>query len=168
MPSFPDDIKFSVVKEDWNEYKLQDETILRTKIVLIKAVRDVDPRQGIGYNFNTQNHVAVFTSSDKKGTPGTKPYTPQELQASVVDEIDFEVVKEDWNSYQLEDGARIDIKLILTRVAKTDKFDPMGSPIYLTQTQTVIKPKIPKELQKKIISTSKTTKTEQKGTTYTV
>lgn len=168
MPSFPDDIQFDVIKEDWNVYKLPDGTILKTKIVLIKTVREINPAKNIGYNFNTQNHVAVFAPNDKKGAPTTKPLSPQELQLSATDDMDFETMKEDWNVYQLEDGARIEIKLIVTRIGKTDKFDPMGSPIFLTQTQTVIKPKIPKELQKSIISTTKTSKTEQRETSYTV
>ena len=168
MSSFAVDINFDVLKEDWNVYKLDDETTLRIKIVLVKISRVTEPGRGIGYNFNTHNHVAAFTPSDKKGTPSTKPYRPKELQESVVDDIDFKTEKEDWNSYQLEDDTRINIKLILTRVAKTDKFDPMGSPIYLTQTQTVIKPKISKKLRKKFVSTKKIGKSKARGTMYTV
>jgi len=166
--SLPEDVKFDVVDEYWNIYKLSDGSILRTKLVLIKVARGADASGNIGYNFNSQNLVASFTAVDKKGTPSTRPYTPQDLQSSIVEDLDFKTEKEDWNLYKLEDGTQIEIKLILTRVAKTDKFDPVGSPIYLTQTQTVIKPKLSKELQKKVITTMKSKTTEKKTTSYQV
>lgn len=166
--SLPIDVKFDVTKEVWNVYRLNDGTVLRTKLVLIKIVRGLDAKGVVGYNFNSQNHIAAFTSSDKKGTPSTMRYSPQELQSSIVEDMDFQVENEDWNIYELEDGTRIDIKLILTRVAKTDKCDPAGSPIYLTQTQTVIKPKLSKELQKKTIATMKAKGSKNKTTSYQV
>lgn len=166
--SLPVDVEFDVVKEVWNTYKLSDETTLRTKLTLIKIARGTDASGNIGYTFNSQNHVAAFTPAKKKGKPSTRPYSPKELQSSVVDDLDFKMVKEDWNTYKLKDGTRIEIKLILTRVAKTDKFDPAGSPIYLTQTQTVIKPKISKKLRRKMVTTTKTKARDKRSTSYQV
>ena len=166
--SLPVDVKFDIMKEDWNVYELSDGTILRTKFVLIKVARGVDASGNIGYNFNSTNHVAAFTPNDKKGTPSTIRYSPNELQSSIVEDVDFDAKKENWNVYDLEDKSRISVKLILTRVAKTDKCDPAGSPIYLTQTQTVIKPKLAKEFQKKVISTMRSKGPKSKTTSYQV
>lgn len=54
-------------------------------------------------------------------------------------------MKEEENKCTLEEESKIATRLILTRVLKTDKYDPSGSPIYFTNTQTVIKPKLSKE-----------------------
>lgn len=39
-------LKFKVIKEDWNEYELEDGTILRAKLVAVKMVRGIDPKTG--------------------------------------------------------------------------------------------------------------------------
>jgi len=39
-------LKFEVVKEDWNEYKLEDGTVLRAKLVAVNVMRGIDPETG--------------------------------------------------------------------------------------------------------------------------
>lgn len=155
MSQLPEDVDYIVEKEDWNVYELGDGSTLKTKFVMIKVARGIDAQGNASYVFSSQNVVAAITPNDKKGTPTAKKYSRQELEASIVDEMDFKTREEGWNIYQLRDGSKLEIKLILTRVAKTDKFEPTGSPIYLTNTQTVVKPKISKELQKKLVSAKK-------------
>jgi len=40
------DLKFKVIKEDWNEYELEDGTIIRVKLIATKISRGIDPKTG--------------------------------------------------------------------------------------------------------------------------
>lgn len=164
----PMDVDFKIEKEDWNVYKLSDGSVLKTRYVLSKVGRTLDQAGNPQYGFNSQNLVTTITPTEKKGQPDTKIYSPAELEASVVEELDFETVREEENRYVLEDGSKIVIRLILTRVLKTDKHDPSGSPIYFTNTQTVIKPKLSKELRERFISTQRRSKKREETTRHIV
>jgi hypothetical protein len=162
------DVDFKIETEDWNVYKLSDGSTLKTRYVLLKVGRTIDQAGNPQYGFSSQNLVATITPTQRKGTPDPRGYSPAELEASVVDELDFETVKEEENKYTLEDGSRIAIRLILTRVLKTDKYDPSGAPIYFTNTQTVIKPKLSKELKDRFVSTQRRSKKREENTRHIV
>ena len=40
------DLKFKVIKEDWNVYELEDGTVIRVKVVPVKISRGIDPETG--------------------------------------------------------------------------------------------------------------------------
>jgi len=66
------------------------------------------------------------------------------------EEVDFEVVKEEWNEYKLKDGTTLKVKLILLGVVRTNQYDPVGKPIYGVSSQNVIRvSNVPDELKKK-------------------
>jgi hypothetical protein len=70
------DMKFEVVKEDWNVYKLEDGTTLRVKIVAVKIVRAIDPKtQEILY------------------TPENEPYYHIKYQALIVADVPKNLLK---------------------------------------------------------------------------
>lgn len=150
MP-FPKDVKFEVVKEGWNEYKLGDGATLRTKLILGKIVIPAGfTLENTGsFNFQTKNMVAVYVPQNMKGTPLGRPLTPQELEASIVEDLDFEQTKESTNEYKLPRNIKIKLRFMLTRVAKTDKFNIDGTPIYTTQTQIVPIVKLPKGFRRR-------------------
>ncbi len=58
------------------------------------------------------------------------------------DEVEVLASKEEWNVYQLANGKELSTKTVIIRVcrAKTEKA-PDGEPLYLTQTQQIIKVK---------------------------
>lgn len=49
-------------------------------------------------------------------------------------EIDFETIKESFNTYMLADGNTLKVKCVLMKVLRTDKTDPEGVPQYLVKT----------------------------------
>ena len=53
------------------------------------------------------------------------------------------------NEYLLENGVRIKLRLMLTRVGKTDQFNVDGNPLYAVQHQMVPQIKIPKNFPKR-------------------
>jgi hypothetical protein len=46
------------------------------------------------------------------------------------DELDFEVVREPWSEYRLEDGTIYEIKIVLTNIRLKEGKDPDGNPHY--------------------------------------
>jgi hypothetical protein len=64
-------------------------------------------------------------------------------------EMDFKSVKEDWNEYQVNDGAMIRMKVVVTNIAKIpDKYDPEGNPIYVVKSSNVLSTSAPEKLKK--------------------
>jgi len=151
MSSYPQDVKFKVIKEDWNEYKLSDGATLRTKVVLAKVITQAGStvQNTEGFNFQTQNLTVAYVPQNMKGTPIGRPLTPQEILDSVIEDLDYEQTKEAVNEYKLSNNVTIKLRLMVTRVSKTDKFNVDGTPIYATQTQIVPQIKLPKGFGKR-------------------
>jgi len=64
--------------------------------------------------------------------------------------IDFKAVKEEWNEYDLEDGTKLKVKLILVDVLRLPDYNPLGEPLYQIMSQNVLKTTyVPDELKKK-------------------
>ncbi|MFZ0966014.1 MAG: hypothetical protein WAN82_05255 [Candidatus Bathyarchaeia archaeon] len=148
---YPYDVEFEIVKEGWNEYKLSDGARLRTKLILGKVVTPpgVSPENAMEYSFNTQIMVVTYVPQSKKGTPSGRILTPQEIGDAVVEDLDFEQTKVATNEYVLENGVRIKLRLMLTRVGKTDQFTADGSPLYAVNNQIVPEIKVPSTLRKR-------------------
>jgi len=65
-------------------------------------------------------------------------------------EVDFTEEKEYWNVYQLEDGTTLKVKLVLRGVKRLKKHNPDGTPIYLINSQNIIRAvNIPADLKVK-------------------
>lgn len=130
------DLDFDVLREPWNLYQLEDGTILRVKYVLTRVVRQRDTVGRIGYAFKGQNVVSLSNfPKELKGPPSPRMYTPEELQASIVnDNVRYSTLEEEWNEYIAEDGANIRVKITVIKVSKTNKTDNEGEPIYLVAT----------------------------------
>lgn len=122
-------LDFTVIREDWCRYDLEDNAVLKVKLILTKV-----SKTGIEYQAAFQTVTVVL--SNERGEATIKPLSSQELQASIIkDHLRFTTIAQDWNEYLLDDGARIKIQPIVMRVAKTSKFDKAGEPIYWIETQ---------------------------------
>ena len=74
--------------------------------------------------------------------------TPEDIAEG--EDVDFEEVEERWNVYRLKDGTTLKVKLVLTGVKRLKKHNPDGSPIYVIQSQNIVRAvNIPKELYAK-------------------
>ena len=52
--------------------------------------------------------------------------------------MNFEAVKEEWNEYLLDDGTRLRVKLVVTKILRTNQIDPEGNPVYVITSQNVV------------------------------
>jgi len=74
--------------------------------------------------------------------------TPEDIAEG--EDVDFEEVKEYWNVYKLKDGTTLKVKLVLMGVKRLKKHNPDGSPIYVIQSQNIVRAvDVPKELYAK-------------------
>jgi hypothetical protein len=146
-----EDIDFDVVKEDWNIYKFADGGILKVRLILGKIFKTgrYNPAGEPIYSFGIQTLAAITTPAEMKGSPTTPPPSIEELEKSATEEVDFTSIKEEWNQYRINDGSTVQIKLSVTKVLKTNKFDQLGYPYYLNKSETLTRINVPPELWKK-------------------
>ena len=67
------DVDFETVKEDWNEYKLEDGTVLKFKTVVSSIIRteDYDPMTGDPvYHIRSTNILRANVAEGLKRLPG--------------------------------------------------------------------------------------------------
>jgi len=76
------------------------------------------------------------------------PITPEDIAEG--EDVDFEEAAEGWNVYKLSDGTTLKVKLVLIGVKRLKKHNPDGSPIYVIQSQNIVRAvNVPKELYAK-------------------
>ncbi|MDP2899783.1 MAG: hypothetical protein Q8O47_02295 [Candidatus Bathyarchaeota archaeon] len=63
---------------------------------------------------------------------------PTDALADSVD-LDFKELEEHWNTYQLSDGTKLKVKLIVRGVKRLNQFEPDGTPVYLINSMNVVR-----------------------------
>jgi len=137
-------LEFETVREDWNEYMIEDGTLLRIKFVMIKILRRKIPG---GYDFRFNSNTVIGIHSPEIREPANGRYTPEELSKSIVKtDMNYKSLKEIWNRYIIKkDNSEIMVKIVITNIIKTNKYDEYGDPIYQIQTQPIFKMNPPKK-----------------------
>jgi len=128
------ELGFEVIREPWNKYELPDGSTLKIKLVLTRVFRKV-AKEEVSYEFDTQNITCLsFVPKEAKGEPTERGYTSEELSSSIIeDNVKYITRLEEWNEYILEDGTKLKLKLTVSKVSKTNKFDKRGEPIYIVE-----------------------------------
>jgi hypothetical protein len=62
--------------------------------------------------------------------------------------VDFETLREEYNSYKLSDGSTVRMKTVVTSIIRTEEFAPTGEPIYIVNSQNVLVADVPDELKR--------------------
>ncbi len=64
--------------------------------------------------------------------------TPEDIEKA--EDVEILEEKDHWNTYKLKDGSLIKMKLIVSGVKRlTTKWQPDGNPIYLVNSQNVLR-----------------------------
>ena len=109
--------------------------------------------------FNTEFKETTFLKSSSNilmcGIQMTESIIPSPIGNVRAKDLKFEIVKEDWNIYKLEDGTTLRIKIAAGKISrgidpKTEQilYTPEGEPYYNIKYQTVIIADVPKNLLK--------------------
>lgn len=129
-------LDFVVVREDWCRYDLSDDSILKVKVVLTKVYKN----QGQPMCEIHPIHVIL---TNEKGDPDPIKYSTEDLKASINKDIKFTTVIEDCNEYVVDDGTTIKIRPLVSKIAKTSKFDSKGFPRYICEIRGNMKMESP-------------------------
>ncbi|MFQ5790612.1 MAG: hypothetical protein ACE5JI_09080, partial [Acidobacteriota bacterium] len=55
------------------------------------------------------------------------------------EKVDFDIEKENWNVYSLQDGTRLKIRLVVAQVIRLDgEYTVDGDPVYLVNSTNVV------------------------------
>jgi hypothetical protein len=151
---------FKVIHENWDLHELNNNSLLRSRVILSGVLQDkekidklIEQMKGekkpvLAMAFRTRQHFEVEAPPSSRGLPDSKTYSIDELKSCIVDEdIDFKTTQQSWNIYELESGIRIKLRLSVTALSRTNKFDGFGMPIYIIDSNIEGKTELPKSLK---------------------
>jgi len=121
-------LDFLVIREDWSEYKLVTDG---TKVKIKASVSDIvdvgkkGKKREVRLAFNNVFYKEV--SADDKGEPSENPIISEE---DVIQELEYEKIREPLNIYDVPNKFIIIVRTSLTELKKTRKFDSKGNRIY--------------------------------------
>jgi hypothetical protein len=148
---------FEIIREDWNEYELQDTTRIRSKLVVTKILRrqTTPPNQ---YEIVGMPVFVVTTDLQRRRPPNL--LTPQEsllLNTPGPSEIKIPVEvatsAERWNQYRITQTDEVlRVKLVLIDAYRLrDHYDETGEPMYWITTGNIIAPIPPRDENRRLI-----------------
>ena len=131
------EVDFCVIKEDYSRFILEDETIIKAKIVLRKIyVSPINTPEGYPTQtgFDIINIVVAKVPDTLKRKPSTEPVNMQVDRGEEIKSIKEQVREQE---YITDNGLRITIKPVLTKVFRYNKYDITGDPIYNVSLQQI-------------------------------
>ncbi|HEV2137302.1 MAG TPA: hypothetical protein VGR53_00500 [Nitrososphaerales archaeon] len=129
---------FSVLREDYSRYLVEDGTMLRVKIVVRKILK-TPAKNPQGYplsmGVDSVNVVSAQVPDRLKRKPSSERF---DITREVGKESKFELMGDQRDQeYITSDGFRILMKPVVTKVFKYDKFNEFGEPIYNVTVQAI-------------------------------
>lgn len=117
-------------------YRLADGTILSALTNITHLVSSpTDPND---MSASLAQEIRVFTPQGRRNPGGRQVLDP--TNATVVDEdVEYDTLKEDFNFYDLSNGASLGIKTVMVQIQKTDQYNREGEPVYSINSHPVIK-----------------------------
>jgi hypothetical protein len=137
--SKPNFLGFKVLEEPWNEYKLEDGSTLRVKVVVIGVIKENDN----AFSFQATNAIGVIPNPKFVGLP-SPPLKPGENLQSFIEDDDIKIAEHTdlWNEYEVpSEKIKLSVKGVLVSVGRASRRDERGLPIYIANVQTLIKHK---------------------------
>jgi hypothetical protein len=119
-------------------YRLKDNTIIKVIVIINHLIPEKDRPDNFG--INSTNIVSTFVPIKERKTESFKSYplTTNETNIEVQD-LEFDVLKEDFTVYDLSNGFILKVKPVLAQVNKTKSFSFDGEPIYTVNIAPIIK-----------------------------
>ena len=124
------DLNFTVIKEPWNIYQLDDGSKVRQKYILTRIFKKAhSDGKGVDYRFNKNVLTRVFDIRETLHGEPTLPL-PNKYEDHIDHEIKFEILSREWNEYIAEDGTKFRVELSVSFAYKTTLYDAAKEPIY--------------------------------------
>ncbi|MGC2288544.1 MAG: hypothetical protein WA688_01625 [Thermoplasmata archaeon] len=144
------DIEFTIGKEGWGIYELEENAEIRARVVLLKLLKiSIEGIPEPQYAPSSVALVSVNAPPKIRGKPPSHPATPDEVQTAEKVEVQFRTLEEPWNEYLFDDSGpkMIKLKLVVSAVQKAvGMYDNMGLPVYQVSHGTVVAPPVPRKI----------------------
>ena len=133
------EVDFSIRREDWSRYLVDDGTELRIRIVVRKIIESLlqNPTGYPDFGLESMNVVSAIVPDKLKRQPSTSPFNPT---ANKGEEIGFKLLSQSIQEYLTTDGFLICVKPVLVKVWKHDSYNIFGEPIYTVNIQQIVEP----------------------------
>ncbi len=131
------EMDFAVISEDYSRYTVQDGSILKVKIVVRKIHRSAEKNaQGYpdAFGIDSMNAIAAIVPPTLKRSPTVGPI---DLRVEVGQEMKFDPQEEKWQEYITNEGYKVLVKPVVTKVIRYNKFNEYGEPIYSANVQAI-------------------------------
>lgn len=131
-------VDFEILKENFNVYELEDDSIIKTKFILSFIIKTNErlPDGRNKYSFSNNNIISVFSPIDIRGK-SDKNYPVSELEKYIVEKnLKFRQISDGgWNEYKTKKSI-LRIRNRVKSIDKTSKFDSKGYPSYIVRSET--------------------------------
>ncbi len=151
-PSYPQDIEFDIVREDWTRVQLKtDKALLRVRIAIAKIIEVGAGEVGIpDFGLASQNVLSAVVPKELWKPVGQAPESTRPISPSDVNEgteIDYDFIGEPrWQEYKTRDGWLIMVRPEVGRVVRLKYYSRIGQssfmePMYWANIQSVFRVK---------------------------
>jgi len=141
---------FEILEEPWNEYMLSDDTKLRQKLVLTYVAKIAGAYDQLGrpvYQPAFNVALSVVAPKELRGQPSIPPPDDREVAETASEVVQISrVVRDEPSRYRFEDGTGASIKIVITTIKRSSKYDQFGMPIYMVDWSLAPSYEVPKTL----------------------
>jgi len=133
-------INFDVLNEKWQVYELEDNTIIKSKFLLINILAyGVPDEEGKRLTrFGTQTINVIHSPRGIRGPPD-RTWTAEELEPYVTETNLKKRLIKDSGLYRYEsENSIFEVDYMIRQVDKTSKYDAIGMPAYIIRSKTSI------------------------------
>ena len=141
---------FEVLEEPWNEYILSYGTKLRQKLVLTYMAKIAGAYDQLGrpiYQPAFNVALSVVAPKELRGQPSIPPPDIRKVTETASEVVQISrVVRDEPSRYKFDDGIEASIKIVITTIKRSPKYDQFGMPIYLVDWSLAPGYEVPKTL----------------------
>lgn len=128
------------IKIEPSYYKIIDGTVIKA-IVNIHYLLP-DPKSPQGYSINSSNTISAYVPMEKRNPAAFQPYDPAQLKEGIIEEdIETETLRENFSVYELSNDMILSVKTVVGQINKTKFYTQEGEPVYIVNTNPIIKVK---------------------------
>ena len=118
-------------------YKLPKDNILVSALTNVShLVSHITDPNGMSMNASTDVHAFVLKEDRKINYKALDPNFKIE---TIEEDIEYEVLRENFNVYDLSNGMVMSVKTIISQINKTNGHNQEGEPIYNVNAQPIVK-----------------------------
>lgn len=135
-------LDFDIIKERWNKYRLEDDSILKTRTIL-KRVRYTPTKNYMPYDVEMDFLIAIHANPALRGKANPNRLSNDEILKNVeVEDMQYHNLEHEPNEYMLDNGTKVVIHTDIANISRSSLREQYGNPVYsvFVNNTTRIKP----------------------------